>query len=306
MADLTKRRLTSEEWAQARRRWEGSIVFGFGWLAGEIRAAWEVDISRQAVSKMAGKCAWTKGEASSEPLPKQARPGEKVAAIEPRFAQPGKVATAPQVAQPERPKAKPQKEKTEIEEFAIQPVELPQGVKPIGYSGLGRPTTYRIEYAEMLVRFFDVKPFEKVQVQGKLGKTRVELVPGVFPMLGRFAHKIGVSIQSLHNWLGALDDEGRPRHPEFLDAYARAKGLQEALLVEGTMAGAFDGRFAPFLAKNLLGWKDRTEVAHEFPPVSKDELDRDFVQVMDLAHKRQAAVLAERRALRDDAGYEDV
>ena len=38
-----------------------------------------------------------------------------------------------------------------------------------------------------------------------------------------------------------------------------AKDFQEAILAEGTMAGAFQANFAIFTAKNVLGWRDKVE-----------------------------------------------
>lgn len=63
-----KRRLTPDEWAKVRRRWEGSPMEGFDWLAKEISAAWGVDISRQAVADQAKRKGWEKGGDASEPL----------------------------------------------------------------------------------------------------------------------------------------------------------------------------------------------------------------------------------------------
>ena len=60
--------------------------------------------------------------------------------------------------------------------------------------------------------------------------------------------------------------------------------------MEGTMAGAFDSRFAQFLGKNLFGWKDKTEVAVEVDPVSVEELEATFLKRMTAAHERMAEV----------------
>jgi hypothetical protein len=79
--------LTKDEWYAARRRWEGATADGFGWLATEIQAALGVEISRQAVSKMASKCAWTKGKVLDRPLIAVAQP-EQPAQPQPVEAQP--------------------------------------------------------------------------------------------------------------------------------------------------------------------------------------------------------------------------
>lgn len=61
-------KLTPEQRAQARRRWEGSPAETYGWLATECLAAWGVRISRQALRKASIKGGWQKGGPPSQPL----------------------------------------------------------------------------------------------------------------------------------------------------------------------------------------------------------------------------------------------
>jgi hypothetical protein len=70
LAEMAQRKLTKDEWALARRRWEGSPRAGFAWLAAEIKAAWGVGISRPAVRQMATKpgAEWVKGPGEDAPL----------------------------------------------------------------------------------------------------------------------------------------------------------------------------------------------------------------------------------------------
>jgi hypothetical protein len=69
-----------------------------------------------------------------------------------------------------------------------------------------------------------------------------------------------VTKQTLHDWATAKDlATGELKHPEFSDAYKKAKDLQEANLIEGTIGNAYNSTFAIFTAKNVLGWRDKIE-----------------------------------------------
>lgn len=124
---------------------------------------------------------------------------------------------------------------------------------------LGRPTKYKDEYSDMLVDYFDIEPFESVTLKDSKGGERTELIPSKFPTLARFAAIIGVTRDTLYEWSTAKNKDGELKHPDFSYAYKRAKDFQEALLVEGAMAGAFQANFSIFTAKNVLGWRDKTE-----------------------------------------------
>ena len=124
---------------------------------------------------------------------------------------------------------------------------------------VGRPTLYKPEYVEQLIEFFDKEPFEHVPGIDKAGNEKMEMVPAKFPTLARFATKIGVTRDTLYEWSTAKNDDETLKYPEFSYAYKRAKDFQEAILVEGAMAGAFTPSFSIFTAKNVLGWKDKTE-----------------------------------------------
>lgn len=125
--------------------------------------------------------------------------------------------------------------------------------------GEGRPTIYKPEYAEGLREYFNKRPIESEIIDGE----RVE-VKNPFPTLARYATNIGVHRETLLEW--------SKTYPEFSDAYKAAKALQEANLVEGAMCGAYSQAFAIFTAKNVLGWKDKTEVDKTVKSDSKVEL----------------------------------
>lgn len=125
---------------------------------------------------------------------------------------------------------------------------------------VGRPSVFKEEYSDKLIEYFDKVPFERVPLRDKNGDEKgFELVPTMFPTLARFATMVGVTRETLHDWATAKNAEGELKHPDFSYAYKKAKEYQEAILVEGTMAGAFQANFSIFTAKNVLGWRDKTE-----------------------------------------------
>jgi len=114
----------------------------------------------------------------------------------------------------------------------------------------GRPTKYDEKYCEEIVEFFDQEPF-KVS-QGDNGK--IELMPCALPTFERFAFKIGVHRDTLHEWL--------KKHPEFSDAYKKAKDLQKDILIQNGLVGAYDKTFAIFVAKNVTDMSDKQGIDH--------------------------------------------
>ena len=124
---------------------------------------------------------------------------------------------------------------------------------------VGRPSSYKEEYAEDLIRFFDQSVYSIQTTYDKDGNEKIEKVLNPFPTLARFATKVGVSRDTLHEWANAKDENGELKHPEFSDAYKRAKDYQEALLVEGAIGGMYQANFSIFTAKNVLGWRDKME-----------------------------------------------
>ena len=118
----------------------------------------------------------------------------------------------------------------------------------------GRPTDYKPEYAKELEDFFDVKACEYVVEENSKGIMCQVVKPQPLPTLAAFACKIGVHRETLLNWTKT--------HPDFLDAYKKAKDHQERVLVENGLMGGYDKTFAIFAAKNLIDWRDKQEVEH--------------------------------------------
>ena len=124
---------------------------------------------------------------------------------------------------------------------------------------VGRPSSYKPEYADDLIRFFDIAVYTIKTTYDKEGKEKVEKELNPFPTLARFATKVGVTRETLHEWATAKLPDGELRYPEFAYAYKRAKDFQEALLVEGAIGGMYQANFSIFTAKNVLGWRDKME-----------------------------------------------
>lgn len=124
---------------------------------------------------------------------------------------------------------------------------------------IGRPSSYKDEYVDELIRFFDISVYTIKTTYDKEGNEKTEKVLNPFPTLARFATKIGVTRETLHDWATAKLPNGELKHPDFSYAYKRAKDYQEALLVEGAIGGMYQANFSIFTAKNVLGWRDKTE-----------------------------------------------
>lgn len=121
----------------------------------------------------------------------------------------------------------------------------------------GRPTLYRPDYPAWLIAFFDISLHYEAQAPGEDGELKTVQIFNTFPTLARFAGSIGVNRVTLRQWATAKTPDGTLRHAEWAHAYARARDLQSALLVEGGISGAYPAKFACMMAKRLLGWRHR-------------------------------------------------
>lgn len=125
---------------------------------------------------------------------------------------------------------------------------------------VGRPSAFKEEYADQLLEYFNKEAFERKPLLDKEGNEKgSEIVPVKFPTLARFAGIIGVTRDTLYEWATAKNENNSLKHPEFSYAYKKAKEYQEAILVEGALAGAYQANFSIFTAKNVLGWRDKVE-----------------------------------------------
>jgi len=119
-------------------------------------------------------------------------------------------------------------------------------------STVGRPSDYDPKYVQMLLDYFDIKPYQEKTKKVLTGGALVEIPfseASDFPTLAGFAVKIGKHRDTLHRW--------SEEHPEFSDAYKRAKDFQENYLAVNGNKGLIAPAFAIFTAKNVLGWRDK-------------------------------------------------
>lgn len=133
---------------------------------------------------------------------------------------------------------------------------------------VGRPTKYKPEYCEQLIKFFSVKPYitKKVTTTGKndYKKESYQMVPNALPRFDRFAARIGVNGDTLVEWAKAVYPEGHKlagklKYPEFSAAYTRAHELQKWFLVENGLTGLYNPRFAIFTATNITDMREKIQ-----------------------------------------------
>ena len=126
---------------------------------------------------------------------------------------------------------------------------------------IGRPTTYKPEYADMIVAFFEgphytIKDMTITKPDGtQIDKTEREAQPPIF--LSDFARTIGVKRgyrQIFAQWA--------EKHPEFNDALKEAKELEIERIRVNAILGLYAGAFSIFTMKNIAGWRDKSEMEH--------------------------------------------
>lgn len=160
---------------------------------------------------------------------------------------------------------------------------------------VGRPSLYRDEYCQRLVEFFSIGLTRTEIIKAEEGEQLIEKA-NLFPTLTRFAATLGVTRQTLWEWANEKNEDGTLKHPQFFDAYARARDLQESLLIEGGMSGTYQHSFAQLAAKNLIGWRDKTDIeaSHSVVAATVEQLDAFYQD--QIAKGRTLDAMAEGRA----------
>lgn len=115
----------------------------------------------------------------------------------------------------------------------------------------GRPSSYRPEYCQRIIDYFNVDPFETVKDEE--GKD-TDIYCHKFPSFERFAQDIGVSVNTIKTWA--------KNNADFLIAMEKAKRLQVAFLSESALYGLVNSPFAIFMSKNVFGWSDQGPKAY--------------------------------------------
>lgn len=127
---------------------------------------------------------------------------------------------------------------------------------------IGRPTTYKPEYAKMIVEFFSppyylIKDMTITRPDGtQIDNTKLEALPPIF--LSDFARSIGVS--NIH--YRQIFSDWAKKNKDYSDALKEAKGLEvERYRVNGSLH-LYNPAFAIFTLKNIAGWRDKQEIEH--------------------------------------------
>ncbi len=141
----------------------------------------------------------------------------------------------------------------------------------------GRPTKYKKQYCEELIKFFNIEPYREVErrtTDRKSGREYIDYedAPNDLPTFERFAHNLGVHVDTMIEWSSAKFPEGHAKsgqlkHPEFSVAYKKAKQLQKDILITNAMRGLYNTTFSIFLAKNITDLRDKQEydLNHNLP-----------------------------------------
>jgi hypothetical protein len=131
---------------------------------------------------------------------------------------------------------------------------------------------YKDEFCDMLTTFFTERPSEVIYEEeyhkdGTLKKRVPKIIlPPKYPTFEAFAVSIGVTSRTLREWADVGED-GKPKHPRFSYAYARAKDMQLAIAKNCGITKQYDSNFAKFVLINDHDLTDRVvqEQAQEAP-----------------------------------------
>lgn len=137
----------------------------------------------------------------------------------------------------------------------VNPVAKKGQRRKTGKHAGGRPTKYRKVFCEQLIEFFDVEPYEDVEIphyeKGEVKWTDSKRVANKMPTLRDFGKKIGADYMSIWRWT--------QKHAEFRNAYTRAQELRKEFLIHNGLNRCYDPSAFKFVAVNLTDMRDRKE-----------------------------------------------
>lgn len=144
-------------------------------------------------------------------------------------------------------------------------------------SKLGRPTLYRPEVCEEMLKYFSEAPQQvtqpvKVTIEesrkwGHSQKQEVQTICAELPTFQRFANSIGVNSGTLLDWA--------KKYPDFREAHLRCAEIQEDAIIQGLWSGRAPGMGGIFVAKNITRFTDdrtlnvATVDSKEKPPLAE-------------------------------------
>ena len=134
---------------------------------------------------------------------------------------------------------------------APEPEPITVGKKNKG----GRPSTYRPEYDQMLLDYFDIPATREIieTHESKNGTVfqEVRTVANDLPTIEGFCKSLKISRETFYHWAGLF--------PSFADSHKKAQAMQQAIWQQNTMRGRYSQPFAIFFGKNVYGWKDKED-----------------------------------------------
>lgn len=122
----------------------------------------------------------------------------------------------------------------------------------------GRPTKYKEEYCDEIIKYFDVEPTRTITERffyknGDEKEKEIE-VANELPTIEGFCRSIKINKSTLHEWV--------KKYKEFTNAYKVAKDLQIDLWLKNSLKGLYNPTFSIFAGKNMFGWRDKSEIDH--------------------------------------------
>lgn len=138
---------------------------------------------------------------------------------------------------------------------------------------VGRPSKYKPEYCQAIIDFFDVEPYEEREIEhmdkrGNVTWVDIKRMANPLPTLRNFAKHIGCGVSTLMDW---VDPKHASYHPEFSEAYKRAKRIRKWFLVENGLNGCHNPLYAKFVAVNMTDMSDKQQVEHQGVVVMKPD-----------------------------------
>lgn len=135
----------------------------------------------------------------------------------------------------------------------------------------GRPPKYKEEYCQMLIDFFDVEPYEDVELphykDGQRTWSDFKRVANDLPTLSAFAKKIGVGVSTVYDW---INEKHASYQQEFSETYTRkCKDLQKWMVVQNGLQGTYNPTFAKFVMMNISDWRDRNDTTTDDKPIEQ-------------------------------------